>query len=176
MEFTTISRTRSPGKMWRVNMCWGSHSTLGSEYHANADWTGNSGWWIIETVESYNGQRSIPDQGNFIRWFSDDAFGGAGHSRTPVAAVVHGEEPMLVSIHDPILVFGLWARGKRFGITAELSRRHPNESAVGDPLIKWWLFGRYEKSLDSFSPMVGLRSCSRSRDSLCTRAFHKFWI
>jgi alpha-tubulin suppressor-like RCC1 family protein len=52
-------------------MSWGSHSRLGNEYSrfggVRVQWTGNSSWWVIETIESYNGQRAT-GQGNFTQW------------------------------------------------------------------------------------------------------------
>jgi len=57
-------------------ICWGAHSSLGSEYPSTNQWHGNSRWWILETIESYNGQRSQQGtQGNFVRWLSSSAFG-----------------------------------------------------------------------------------------------------
>src|SRR6266446_8777666 len=40
-------------------ICWGGHSSLGSDYARDntVAWGANSGWWIIETIESYNGRR-----------------------------------------------------------------------------------------------------------------------
>jgi hypothetical protein len=58
-------------------VCWGAHSSLGGDYAVNGTnrWSGNSGWWIIETIESYNGQRGT-GQGSVVKWFSSSAFGG----------------------------------------------------------------------------------------------------
>ena len=40
-------------------LCWGNHSTLSSTYATNraVSWSGASGWWIMESFESYNGLR-----------------------------------------------------------------------------------------------------------------------
>jgi len=70
-------------------ICWGAHSnweTINLDdgnfpLDGNANWTGNSGWWIIETVESYNGQQDPGNQSNFIKWYSPNAFGGTNYSR-----------------------------------------------------------------------------------------------
>ena len=63
--------------------------------------TGNSGWWVIETIESYNGQRSYAGLGGlFLRWFSGNAFGGTNYSSTPVGAVSHVDEPGTDNVND----------------------------------------------------------------------------
>src|SRR5439155_10275392 len=96
-------------------LCWGAHSSLGGGYATNGyvQWSGNSGWWIIETVESFNGRRDT-DQGNFIKWFSSNGFGGANYSNTPVGAVTHVEEPDLAGVEDSAIFFGLWEARKNF--------------------------------------------------------------
>ncbi|MCU0783255.1 MAG: hypothetical protein MUF81_04245 [Verrucomicrobia bacterium] len=40
---------------------WGAHSSLHDDYAVNGflHWIGNSSWWIIETIESYNGARYL---------------------------------------------------------------------------------------------------------------------
>ncbi len=128
---------------------YGAHSSL-VIYYTNNDgalsscfatngfpqWSGNSGWWIIETVESYNGQRlNNADQSNFIQWFSSIAFGGTNYSNTPVGAVCHVEEPGLSGVNDASIYFGLWAAGKNFAICAWQSRLTPFFQAVGDPFV-----------------------------------------
>ena len=99
-------------------ICWGAHSSLGAAYATNSQvqWTGNSSWWIIETAESFNGWRSCPYQGTFIKWFSANAFGTTNFSNTPVGAVSHVDEPGAPSNASDY--FGLWARGKNFAIAA----------------------------------------------------------
>jgi hypothetical protein len=116
---------------------WGAHSSLGANYHANISWTGASGWWVIQTVESFNGQRIDPGQGNFIKWFSATAFGGLGYANTPVGAVTHVEEPNLGGVSNAQMYFGLWAQGKSFGCAAWHSRSTAFFQAVGDPFVKW---------------------------------------
>jgi len=96
---------------------------------------GNSSRWIIQTVESYNGQRYATDQGTISDWFSQDAFGGTNYSNTPVGAVSHTDEPGLPGVNDPATYFGLWASGKNFAICAWNSRETPDFQAVGDPLV-----------------------------------------
>ena len=117
-------------------LSWGQHSSLGPYYPTNGyvKWTGNGGWWIIETVESNNGHR-ISDQGNYIEWLSANAFGGTNYSNTPVGAVCHTGEPYLSGVNDSASYFGLWASGKNFSICAWGSRRTPFFLAIGDPFV-----------------------------------------
>jgi alpha-tubulin suppressor-like RCC1 family protein len=120
-------------------LSWGGHSYLWSEYATNGyvRWFGNSSWWIIQTVESYNGQRDNPNtgQGNFLQWFSANAFGGTNYSNTPVGAVSHVEEPYAIA-NDPFIYFGSWSAGKRFAICAWISLQRPKVvQAVGDPFV-----------------------------------------
>jgi hypothetical protein len=115
---------------------WGFHSSLQVWTPETAKWTGNSGWWIIETIESYNGQRSyVGIDGLFLRWFSSSAFGGTNYSNTPVGGVTHTEEPQLSGVNDAALYFGLWASKKDFALCAWRSRVTPFFQAVGDPLV-----------------------------------------
>lgn len=117
--------------------CWGGHSTLYGTYatNGNVSFTGQSRWFVMETIESFNGQRQEPYYGNFLKWFSHHAFGGADFVNTPVGAVTHVDEPGLASVNEPEVFFGMWARGKNFGICAWVSRRTEYFQAVGDPLV-----------------------------------------
>jgi hypothetical protein len=119
-------------------ICWGAHSSLGPAYAINGavKWNGNSQWYIIETLESFNGLRVDPGQGTFVKWFSPAAFGGTNYSRTPIGAVTHVDEPG-GAFNDPSVYFGLWARGKTFAICAWHSRKTPYFQAVGDPFVRW---------------------------------------
>jgi alpha-tubulin suppressor-like RCC1 family protein len=118
-------------------ICWGEHSALAGNYPTNGvvKWSGNSTWWIMETIESFNGTRGGCGQGNFIQWFSSNAFGGTNYLNTPVGAVSHTEEPLLPGVNDSAAYFGLWAAGKNFAICAWKSRRTPYFQAVGDPFV-----------------------------------------
>jgi len=118
-------------------MCWGGHSLLGGEYPTDGKvtWLGASRWWIIETVNSFNGQREAGGA-NFMKWFSSNAFGGNNYSNTPVGAVSHVDEPLVTGVSSAAQYFGLWASGKNFGITAWNSRNTEYFQAVGDPLTK----------------------------------------
>jgi hypothetical protein len=117
---------------------WGVHSELRHFYalpYGAVKWQGNSSWWIIETIESFNGQRADPGQGTFMQWFSSNAFGGYGYSNTPVGAVTHVEEPGLAGVNDSRVYFHLWAKGRSFGSAAWVSRKTAYFQAVGDPFV-----------------------------------------
>ncbi len=117
--------------------CWGDHSALVGGYATNGvvHWSGNSRWWIIATVESFNGQRGDPGQGTFVKWLSSNAFGGSSYLNKPVGAVSYVEDPFLTFVENNSTYFGLWAAGKNFGICAWNGRGTPFFQAVGDPLV-----------------------------------------
>ena len=101
-------------------------------------WVGKRPWWIIETIESFNGWRSF-GQGNFTEWLSNNGFGGTNYihyENTPVGAVSHTWEPFLPFVNDAPTYFGLWASAKNFAICAWNSRRTPYFQAVGDPFVR----------------------------------------
>ena len=114
---------------------------IGNNYAVNGNlkFTGNSGWYIIETVESFNGRRNYAatGQGSFIQWFSQSAFGGSNYSSTPVAvgAVSHVDEPTTAGVNDTGNYFGRWHVGKNFGCCAWYSRITDAFQMVGDPLV-----------------------------------------
>jgi alpha-tubulin suppressor-like RCC1 family protein len=116
-------------------LCWGFHSYLGTYYAVDlkVKFTGTSGWYLIETIESFNGERAIAS-GNFLQWFSPNAFGGAGYTNTPGGAITHTDEPWGFR-NDGTKLFGLWCSGKNFGISAWAARRSQYFQAVGDPLV-----------------------------------------
>jgi hypothetical protein len=95
--------------------------------------SGESRWYVIEVIESFDGRRVGP---GFLIWFSSNAFGGTNYSHTPLAGVTHVEEPTLGGVNDPGEYFGGWVAGKPFGIIAGHSRRTPYFQAVGDPFVK----------------------------------------
>jgi alpha-tubulin suppressor-like RCC1 family protein len=116
---------------------WGSHSELRNFYalpYGAVKWQGNSTWWIIQTIESYNGARDNT-MGNFLQWFSATAFGGTDYSNTPVGAITHVDEPGLSGVSSADTYFNLWARKKSFAIAAWNSRGTEFFQAVGDPLV-----------------------------------------
>ena len=89
-------------------------------------------------MESFNGQRYRIDQGNFVQWFSETAFGGTNYSNTPVGAISYVNEPGSTAFSDGPIYFGLWASGKNFGMSAwnsAINSYNRNFQAVGDPLI-----------------------------------------
>jgi len=129
-------------------ICWGGHSNWGTNkindpnyaLDGSAQWTGNSSWWIIKTLESYNGQRVDPGQGTFMKWFSSNAFGGTNYSNTPVGACSNVEEPGLEGSTTISAYFSLWASGKNFGVCAwnavntpyfQIELPHANHSTRG---------------------------------------------
>jgi alpha-tubulin suppressor-like RCC1 family protein len=118
-------------------LTWGGNAGQGGDYPTNGSvvFTGESGWWIIETVESYNGQRFRLNQGTFMRWFAANAFGGANFANTPAGAVCHVDEPGYSDVNDASLYFAYWHLSHRFAHCAWNSRQTPFFLAVGDPLI-----------------------------------------
>ncbi len=97
------------------------------------EFLGDSTWFIMATVESYNGQRTaIGSHGRYTEWFYRYAFGGGN---TPVGAVCHVEEPGVFGNHA-ITYFGLWEGGKLFATCAAVSRNSPTVMVVGDPFVK----------------------------------------
>ncbi len=117
-----------------------AHSSPTKEYPRNGAvmWNRSSGWWIIETIESYNGLRHNSDllQAFFLQWFTLVAFRGTNnYSKTPVGAVSHVYEPV-GGVNDAATYFGLWEARKNFGICSWNSRRTPYFQAVRDPLVR----------------------------------------
>jgi hypothetical protein len=120
-------------------MSWGNHGYYGDTngtYATNGTivFSGNSSWWVIETIESFNGQRYRIGQGMSTQWFSSNAFGGTNFTNTPVGAVTHVNEPGLGAQNGPSY-FGLWQGGKNLAICAWNSRLTTNFQAVGDPFV-----------------------------------------
>ena len=121
---------------------WGVHGYYGDTnagYATNGtiQFTGRSGWYLIETGESFNGKR-VTGQGNFLSWFAADAFGGTNYSNTPIGAVSNVEEPGTFGLNYPYSYFGDWAAGRSFACCAWQS--FPNIThylqVVGDPFVK----------------------------------------
>jgi len=116
-------------------MNWGSNGGLGGNYanDGTVRFSGQSGWYLIQTIESFNGQRAV-HQGNFIDWFSGNAFGGTGHANTPVGAVSYTEEPSTGGVNDASY-FVHWALGRDLGTCAWNSSHTTDFQVVGDPLV-----------------------------------------
>ncbi len=115
---------------------WGVHGNIAGyqTYDGTITWQGNSGWWLINTIESWNGTQ-IPVQGTFDFWFLPTAFGGTNYSNTPIGAVTTVYEPGLGGKNDSSIYFSLWASAKNFGICAWTSKSSSEFQAIGDPLI-----------------------------------------
>jgi hypothetical protein len=90
-------------------------------------------WWIIRTVESYNGDRGT-SQGNFLEWFASTAFGGSDYANTPIAAISSVHEPGEFGVIDGAY-FGLWESGTIFAICAWNSNDNLYPRAAGDPFV-----------------------------------------
>jgi hypothetical protein len=117
-------------------LTWGANGQQGGGYAIDDSvvFTGGSRWFAMMTIESFNGQR-LTLQGNFVKWYASNAFGGGDYSNTPVAAVAHLEEPQYWNVNSPEIYFGLWQAGRCFAICAWLSRNTPYFQAVGDPFV-----------------------------------------
>jgi len=111
---------------------WGNDGGMGQYYaiDGTVKWGQNNNWYLILTVDSFNGQRN--GGGNFIDWFSSGAFGGTGYNNCPVGAVGNVEEPLLG--HSCLSgYFNLWQTGYPFIECAWQSRQTPYFAAFGDP-------------------------------------------
>lgn len=121
---------------------WGRNADLGGNYanDGTVTFTGNSNWYIIRTIESFNGRRST-FQENIQGWFASNAFGGTSYANTPVFAVSHTEEPFLSGVNDGEF-FGMWEAEDTSGPAflaieaAWSSRNTPYFQCLGDPLVK----------------------------------------
>ena len=117
---------------------WGIHNNVFTNTYAvdgEVIWSGSSNkWWIIETFESFNGQRAC-SQGCVERWFASNAWGGANYMNTPVGAVSNVEEPFGTGLNGPTYM-SLWEQGFLFSECAWASEQTPCFQAIGDPLVK----------------------------------------
>ena len=116
---------------------WGIHNGIFTNTYAvdgEVVWSGSSTWWIIETIESFNGQRGC-SQGCVERWFAPNAWGGTNYTNTPVGAVSHVEEPLLGN-ENGATYMSLWESGFLFSECAWASKGTQSFQAIGDPLIK----------------------------------------
>jgi hypothetical protein len=117
---------------------WGTHDGVFSNTYpvdGSVIWSGNSEWWIIATIESFNGQRCCP-QGCVERWFAANAWGGTNYNNTPVGAVSHIEEPYGL-LNGPTYM-SLWDEGFLFSECAWASKAGGSNpfQAIGDPLTR----------------------------------------
>lgn len=114
---------------------WGNNGGQGGSYaQTGVVFSNSSGWYIILTIESFNGQRSTY-QGNISDWFAQNAFGSTNYEYCPVFAVSHVEEPFLSGINSPTY-FKLWEQGLSGIECGWSSRNTPYFQAVGDPMVK----------------------------------------
>jgi uncharacterized repeat protein (TIGR03803 family) len=116
---------------------WGVHDGVFSNTYAvdgSVVWSGSSAWWLIETIESFNGQRCC-SQGCVKEWFTTNAWGGVTYSNTPIGAVSYVEEPGLGGVSGSTYM-SLWEEGFLFSECAWASKNTPCFQAIGDPLIK----------------------------------------
>ncbi len=119
-------------------MNWGHYGwDRNYAFNGNVRFHGNSEWFIIATVESYNGmlEKNYSPHGDYGEWFSPIAFYRSNYEATPIGAVCHVEEPLGFGVQDPGIYFGLWSRGRYFSICAWRSARTPRLLVVGDPLV-----------------------------------------
>jgi hypothetical protein len=102
---------------------------------------GQSGWYIMNTIDSYNGDRATT-QADFLSWFATNSFGGMNYSNTPVGAVTTVDEPTIDGKVDPVIFYGDWAAGKSFAISAWDAQMQGNGvpglyfQAIGDPFVR----------------------------------------
>lgn len=117
---------------------WGYHGGLVTGFPTNG-WVrfyDNSGWYIIQTPESYNGQWvPIDSQTSFHDYFTSNAFWGTNYSNIPAGTVTHTYEPFFYGVADRFLYFGLWHAKKNFAICAWSARKTDVFQAVGDPFL-----------------------------------------
>jgi hypothetical protein len=79
-------------------LCWGFHGGLTTYYPTNGqvNFHGESSWYIVMTIESFNGQWEPFDfQTSYHFWFVQNAFMGQAYEFTPIGAVSHVYEPSL---------------------------------------------------------------------------------
>ena len=116
---------------------FGFHGFVGGEYAIDGRYKfiGKSDAYIIKTVESFNGNVDWgPQQGNYGHWFSEKAFGGTNYSNTPLAALVHVEEPYFAGAW-PAISFLCWEKGEIIADCANQTMVTSSSAVIGDPLV-----------------------------------------
>ena len=102
------------------------------------NFSGNSGWYIMTTLDSFNGVWNDTTagnyQGSYRSWFLPNSFGGTNYEYTPVGAVATVDEPYLVGKNSPDY-FSCWEQGRMFADCAWISRNSPTMIALGDPWV-----------------------------------------
>ena len=89
---------------------WGAYAAgAGSESFTNGTslhFYGNSGWWIIETAESFNGRWEYDGGQNiFHEWFVKTTVGSTNYENAAIGAVSHTAEPDLTGVNNPFIYF-----------------------------------------------------------------------
>jgi hypothetical protein len=115
---------------------WGQNGGQGGDYPTDGSvvFSGNSSWYVIKTIESYNGQRTSY-QGNVAKWFSQNAFGSKNYEFNPVGAVAHTDEPGYGGINNSAF-FSSWDRGNPLIEAAWSTRKTDYFMTIGDPFLK----------------------------------------
>ncbi len=130
---------------------WGQHGGWNDYWPTNIfapdgqpyiKFNGDSSWYIIQTIESWNGlwpagSTAIANQSSFQMWFFSNSFGGTNYAKTPVGAVSHTNEPNLPGVNETQIYFGLWHLGKNAAIAAWVSNLPGKKvmQATGDPWV-----------------------------------------
>jgi hypothetical protein len=100
---------------------------------------GQSGWYIMSTIDSTSGQRNSFQDG-FLSWFTTNSFGGTNYSNTPVGGITYVDEPNGNQFFNRSGYYGNWAAGKTFAIaaTAVKAQFWPviEFQAIGDPFVR----------------------------------------
>jgi alpha-tubulin suppressor-like RCC1 family protein len=119
-------------------MSWGYHGGLNTGFPTNGNhrFYGNSAWYVVQTIESFNGQW-VPfySQTSFHDYFTGSAFWGTNYSHTPVGAISHTDEPYTYGVADSFIYFGFWHAKKNFAICAWSARKTHSFQAIGDPFV-----------------------------------------
>ena len=117
---------------------WATHAGLAKNFPTNGSviFSGNSGWYVLRTGESWNGiyNNISTGQSNPPVWFAKTAFGGTNYENTPVGAVGQVREPGGGGLASKEL-FTQWERGYLFAEAAWASRNIDVFIAIGDPLV-----------------------------------------
>ena len=140
VPFTNETQHITTGTNVAGYFSWGIHGGFTNSYpiDGTVSFYQNSGWYIIETAESFNGERN-GGQGNFLEWYASNAFGGSNYSNTPVGAVSNVDEPQVLGLNTPNFCFGYWAAGRIFAYCGWNSFTIANQyyshqlQVVGDP-------------------------------------------
>jgi hypothetical protein len=117
---------------WRS---WGVHTPLTNGWPINdVTLSGSSGWYLLTTIESYNGQYAS-SHGDPTEFFAANAFGGTDYSNTPVFFYGHTQEPYLGGIATAAYE-ELWARGYLAIECAWKAAMNSPILPLGDPLVR----------------------------------------